>query len=212
MNSYQLYDTLFEAVAVLDTNGKIVYTNHFFSTLFKASPRVIKKLDNLFEFFCSDGPFPKNLFDKIISNSGSYVSKEINLITEEATSKHVVIKLSTLEDRNILICFNNISIEKKLYNKYRIQLNELKDSHLQILQADKLSTIGELSAGIGHEISNPLTIAAGNIEILENYLSKEELKEQEVITTCLQDVTDSHNRITSIIFNMKTFLILIITL
>ena len=207
VKDYQFYDTLFEAVAVLDKSGKIIYSNHFFSTLFKVSPRVIAKLDNLFQLFDDNGPFPKALFDRIIKEPGSYVSKEIELITQkEMTNSHVVIKLSTLTDQNILICFNNISIEKKLYNKYRTQLDELKDSHLQILQADKLSTIGELTAEISHEISNPLTIATGNVEILEEFLAKEKLKSKEVIDTCMKDIVDSHNRITSIILNMKTFL------
>lgn len=178
-----------------------------FQHFFKASPRVINKLDNLFELFESPGLFPKDLFDRAIVEAGSYVSEEIDLMSTEGDSPaQVVIKVSSLENNNILICFNDISIEKKLYNKYRTQLNELKKSHSQILQADKLATIGELSAGISHEISNPLTIAAGNIEILEELLRKNKPENREMIQTCIQDIVESHGRINSIILNMKSFL------
>jgi signal transduction histidine kinase/CheY-like chemotaxis protein len=207
VNNYTLYDTLFNAVTVLDTKGKILYSNHYFSILFKMSPRVIKKINTIFELFNGKGEFPNAIFERVINEPGSYVSEEIELqINELDTQCTVVIKFTSLEDKNILVCFNDISIETKLHSKYRTQLSELKNSHLQILQADKLATIGELSAGISHEISNPLTIAAGNIEIIEVLILEEKLKNEDLIKDSIRDVVESHNRITSIILNMKSFL------
>ena len=207
MNNYTLYDTLFNAVTVLDTKGKILYSNHYFSILFKMSPRVIKKINTIFELFNGKGEFPNAIFERVINEPGSYVSEEIELqINELDTQCTVVIKFTSLEDKNILVCFNDISIETKLHSKYRTQLSELKNSHLQILQADKLATIGEHSAGISHEISNPLTIAAGNIEIIEVLILEEKLKNEDLIKDSIRDVVESHNRITSIILNMKSFL------
>ena len=90
------------------------------------------------------------------------------------------------------------------------QLSELKKNHTQILQADKLTTIGEITASISHEISNPLTIASGNLEVLEDCLedAQEAVKfeDEDTINTCIQDIRESHERITAIIRNMKTFL------
>ncbi|MCO4794147.1 MAG: response regulator [Bacteriovoracaceae bacterium] len=207
MEKYNLYDTLFEAIAVVDKNAKILYSNHFFSTLFKASPRVIKKLDTIFELFDLHSPFPKDLFDKAVKEGGNFVSEEMEVLsTEGNTSSHVVIKVTTLSDGNFLISFNDISIEKKLYDKYRVQLEELKKTHTQILQADKLATIGELSAGISHEISNPLTIAAGSMELLTDLLDEEQEDSENLIQGCIDDIIESHNRINSIILNMKSFL------
>ena len=151
--------------------------------------------------------FPRELFEKTRDNEGDYVSEELELFSIERDSPcHVVLKFTKIEDERILISFNDINIEKKLYEKYRLQLEELKKSHTQILQADKLATIGELSAGISHEISNPLTIATGSMEILEEVLNSESENKDELIKNCIADVVESHNRINSIILNMKSFL------
>jgi len=48
--------------------------------------------------------------------------------------------------------------------------DELQKTFQQLLQAEKLSSLGELSAGIVHEVRNPLASIRGAIEILEDEL------------------------------------------
>lgn len=43
-------------------------------------------------------------------------------------------------------------------------LQELKKTQLQLVQSEKLSTIGQLVAGIAHEMNNPIGCIAGNLE------------------------------------------------
>ncbi|MBW4616621.1 MAG: response regulator [Desmonostoc vinosum HA7617-LM4] len=50
-------------------------------------------------------------------------------------------------------------------------LNKLKQSQLQLIQSEKLSSLGQLVAGIAHEINNPLSFIVGNFEFINNYLS-----------------------------------------
>lgn len=47
---------------------------------------------------------------------------------------------------------------------------ELQTTFQQLLQAEKLASLGELSAGIVHEVRNPLASIKGAIEILEDEL------------------------------------------
>lgn len=206
---FSLYDTLFEAVLVVDQSASIIYYNHAFSTLSKASPRILNKeksLQNLFHFH----NFNLNEFiDSAFKSDSVQISEEIQISSTQDNEAliDVVIKATTLPKDRMLLSFNDISIEKKLYHKYKVQLSELKETHGQIIQADKLSTLGELTANISHEISNPLTIALGNIEVIEGLL--EESKESdnaEILTDCIYDVKESFSRINDIIKNMKTFL------
>jgi PAS domain S-box-containing protein len=46
-------------------------------------------------------------------------------------------------------------------------ITERKDLHAQVIQAEKLAALGELIAGVAHEINNPLAAIIGNAELLE---------------------------------------------
>ncbi len=48
--------------------------------------------------------------------------------------------------------------------------NELRAAQGQAIQAEKLATIGRLSAGIAHEISTPLSFIISNLKMLVEYL------------------------------------------
>ena len=49
--------------------------------------------------------------------------------------------------------------------------DELQKTFAQLLQAEKLASLGELSAGIVHEVRNPLASIKGAVEILEDELA-----------------------------------------
>ncbi|MDQ6786798.1 MAG: ATP-binding protein [Acidobacteriota bacterium] len=49
---------------------------------------------------------------------------------------------------------------------------ELRQTFQQLLQAERLSALGEISAGIVHEIRNPLGAIRGAVEIIEDELAK----------------------------------------
>ena len=51
--------------------------------------------------------------------------------------------------------------------------DELQKTFEQLLQAEKLSSLGELSAGIVHEVRNPLAAIKGAVEILEDELAED---------------------------------------
>lgn len=49
---------------------------------------------------------------------------------------------------------------------------KLKTSQTQILQQEKMASIGQLAAGVAHEINNPMGFITSNISTLQKYASK----------------------------------------
>jgi signal transduction histidine kinase len=54
----------------------------------------------------------------------------------------------------------------RLYSDLQQQMEELKKTQLQLVQSAKLAAVGELAAGVAHEINNPLTNVLGYAELL----------------------------------------------
>jgi signal transduction histidine kinase len=48
-------------------------------------------------------------------------------------------------------------------------LAELQSTQLQLVQSEKMSTLGQMVSGIGHEINNPINFISGNLEYIRTY-------------------------------------------
>ncbi|MBN1363414.1 MAG: PAS domain S-box protein [Syntrophaceae bacterium] len=49
---------------------------------------------------------------------------------------------------------------------------ELKASQLKILQQEKMASIGQLAAGVAHELNNPMSFISSNLGTLNKYISR----------------------------------------
>ena len=49
---------------------------------------------------------------------------------------------------------------------------KLQDTQVQLLQQEKMASVGQLAAGVAHEINNPLGFITSNINSLKSYLDK----------------------------------------
>lgn len=58
---------------------------------------------------------------------------------------------------------------KRQANQLKKALKELKQAQLQLIQTEKMSSLGQLVAGVAHEINNPVTFISGNITHAEIY-------------------------------------------
>ncbi len=117
---------------------------------------------------------PKSLLCNPILKQGRLIAilyLENNLTTGAFTND----KLQVI---NLLCSQAAISLENaRLYqqsqhNTQQLQtyLDELKQAQLQLVQSEKMSTLGNLVSGIGHEINNPINYLSGNLQPAREYV------------------------------------------
>jgi two-component system sensor histidine kinase PhcS len=84
-------------------------------------------------------------------------------------------------------------------------LQQLKENEMQLVQTEKLASLGRMSAGIIHEINNPLNFATTGLFTLRNkgqYLAPEQ---QEDYTEILTDVEEGLKRVQTIVSDLRMF-------
>ncbi|AJY08584.1 histidine kinase [Burkholderia vietnamiensis] len=55
-------------------------------------------------------------------------------------------------------------------DEQRRLLRALEDTHVQLLQSEKLASIGQLAAGVAHEINNPIGFISANLNTLRTWV------------------------------------------
>ncbi len=101
---------------------------------------------------------------------------------------------------NTRLALQNMEIQQQ---KDRLErtLKELKAAHTQIVQSEKMASLGELTAGIAHEINNPINFVyagvdglrsslEGLLEVLNKYARLDDADSIEEIKSVLNDVKE----------------------
>lgn len=131
-----------------------------------------KKINQVFPSI--DGEW-EALFSNL--SEASPVSKFIAYV--DLYKKHLFVKAVYLEALTVGIFIsyidrNNILREK--LNEENLKLKEatekLEITKQKLVEEDKLASIGQLSAGIAHEINNPLGFVLSNFETLKKYIDR----------------------------------------
>jgi signal transduction histidine kinase len=84
-------------------------------------------------------------------------------------------------------------------------IEQLKDTEIQLVQTEKLASLGRMSAGIIHEINNPLNFATTGLYTLRNkgkYIAPEQREEYQEV---LKDVEDGITRVKNIVTDLRMF-------
>lgn len=84
-------------------------------------------------------------------------------------------------------------------------LEQLKETETQLVQTEKLASLGRMSAGIIHEINNPLNYAKTGLFALRKqsrHLPADQLEDFEEVVT---DIEEGVNRVKDIVTDLRTF-------
>ena len=84
-------------------------------------------------------------------------------------------------------------------------LEDLKKAQVQMIQSEKMASLGVLTAGIAHEINNPLQFIRGGKEIIEKELRKSAVKDNKLVLKSLESIEEGVRRTDAIVRSLNRF-------
>ena len=100
------------------------------------------------------------------------LADEFNLMTEKLTESYAEI----IERSGELLKLNR-NLKHEISDRTQAQvelqetLDELKSTQAQLIQTEKMSSLGQMVAGVAHEINNPVSFVYGNINHVDQYIT-----------------------------------------
>ncbi len=90
---------------------------------------------------------------------------------------------------------------KRVVDSLKKSNEDLRRTHLQLIQAEKMESVGRLAAGVAHEVKNPLAI----IRMGVSYLTERLATNEQDIATVLLDIDDGVTRADQVIRGLLDF-------
>jgi signal transduction histidine kinase len=95
---------------------------------------------------------------------------------------------------SLMVSFNS------MVDRLRMANDELQTCHYQQMErADRLASVGEMSAGIAHEIKNPLAAISGAVTVLADDFAEDDPR-REVVSKVLEQITRLDKAATDLLF------------
>lgn len=84
-------------------------------------------------------------------------------------------------------------------------IDQLKEAQAQLIQSEKMASLGILTAGVAHELNNPLNYIVGGYTAIHNHLNEEELLDKAEIEEYLDWIKTGSDRATKIVKSLNLF-------
>ena len=192
-----IFNSMSDGLTILDRNLNIVFANHVQKSMFPSFSLIGQK--------CFTAYYRKN---KICKNCPALTT----VSTRKTRRGEILIKAGEFSGRYLE--WTTSPIKDPLGNVEEIillmrDITERKEYEFKLMQADRMTAIGFLAAGIAHEINNPLASIAGFSEGLLKRLSLiEDLLDSKKFATFreyLNIINNEAYRCKDIIQNLQDF-------
>lgn len=139
----------------------------------------------------------KNLLE--LEKHRSHLEALVKERTDELET--VIEELRAINDE---VFTKNLKINEQ-NSELQIAFKNLRESQTQLLQAEKMASLGILTAGVAHEINNPLNFIIGGCLGLENHLNSDEIVVPSRIALFLDSINTGVNRVSDIVKSLSQF-------
>ncbi len=191
-----LFESLYDGVVLFDLKGLVLDWNASAERLWsRTKPEVLgASVFSLLPAVAGVTPADllKTCLDSIAQTGRWTTEVDLTRASRSLTCEVVVVQLRDAEDATIghVMVLRDVTERKKL--------------QAQLIFADRLSSLGTLAAGVGHEINNPLSFVMANLGFLEEELAAGTFNQTEIVSA-LRDCQSGVKRIAAIVRDLRTF-------
>ncbi|UCV24017.1 cache domain-containing protein [Ferribacterium limneticum] len=171
------------AVMITDAAGKIIWVNRSFTVLSGyTNVELLGQPPHLFNSGTQDAVFYRHFWQSISAGKtwrGDIVNRRKDgslytanqmvtpLFNAKGEISHYIAVLEDISERK------RQEVELKQNYEHLKTLNEqLENAQNQLLQSEKMASIGQLAAGVAHEINNPIGFVNSNLGTLKTYVDE----------------------------------------
>lgn len=145
--------------------------------------------------------------DNVLDKVKAFSIGGVDYITKPFQLEEVVVRVENhltirrlqkqLSEQNSLLKKSE-ALEREKSQQLEITLRKLQQTQAQLIQSEKMSSLGQLVAGIAHEINNPINFIYGNLSPIEQYsislllLIQQYQQELPTPSAAIQELAESH--------------------
>jgi two-component system sensor histidine kinase HupT/HoxJ len=221
-----------DVLIVCDINGNILQTNNSLEAAINRAPDeliglplstlISKKHQSMI------AEFPEHI------RSGSIIDCEIDLLNSSGEDVPMAVNCSARFDHQnrlsgFVVTGRPIGELRRAFSELHESHEELKKAQQQLIQSEKLASLGRLVAGVAHELNNPISFLYANMHALQGYEQKfqvyidaihnnvtaeerEKLREELKIDRMMSDIEplvegslEGAERVSDIVKNLRNF-------
>ncbi|WP_008314030.1 ATP-binding protein [Leptolyngbya sp. PCC 6406] len=169
----QFFNLAADGIMVLDEGGRIQQANQASERLFAQTATDLRGMT--LEALLPDLPIA--LTPQTQSGKEALTAALGERMVEVTLSRPSVQMRAAVETEGSYVAvLRDITLRRAAEDALRIQAQELKQlldeltrTQSQLVQAEKLSSLGQLMAGVAHEINNPVSFISGNVTFAQDY-------------------------------------------
>jgi two-component system, sporulation sensor kinase E len=178
-----VFDSMIEGVIVTNKDHKVILINKAMQDFISISAKWIhfQELED-----CNFDPEIKGMLEKTLAENEKIVDQEIHLHRTDRMYTLSVLPLMSGEE-----LIGHIII--------MVDITEKKMREFQLRQAESLAALTTLSAGVAHEIKNPLASIDIHIQLLNREIQKFDPEEMKNMKNLLAIVKEEIDRLNSIV-------------
>ncbi|HYB21753.1 MAG TPA: Cache 3/Cache 2 fusion domain-containing protein [Thermodesulfobacteriota bacterium] len=184
-----------DAIVTTDPKGRITFVNRAMEELV-GRPQEDMIGAPIYQFYL-EGISEARKIMSILREKGSLKNHETTALKASGTVS-ILTSASLLRDETGQI-IGTLGVFKDLTEKKKLE-EELKKTQAHLIQAGKMRALGDLVAGVAHELNNPLMAADTFLHVIRESLAREDQNQKR-----LELIQQCHERIAKIINHLRDF-------